>query len=444
VIFVFSIGIVISSWHYYANPFQPQPLNELYFATLIDKIFKCCDIAVEVIDLRETRIDGSQRDINNIPVFVDNHDLFFYWVVKTADFDEVVSVVRQLRDAYPNSKHVSGGTHIQNYFDQSAKIFDAVIKGPGEECLICIINDIKAGQLRKKYIGDWKSVHYADYPYPNRDYLPKKSIVNRELFKEYGGVLGTSAMFSRGCNFSCTYCVYNVPKIIQRRSLKSIENEISYLKYKYGITGLNLRDEICIPLSKKDSIPFIDTMGKQDLIWRGQTRVFTDKKVLALAYEAGCVELAIGVESASQRVLDIIKKAQKINKVKEMINICKKVGVKVKMCLILGLPGEPPNIRDLTISLIEETNPDYVSVSGFCPVLGSDIYKNKKYYGIRHINEDWCKHAHLMCRYSDKEDYGLPFEYEKRTQWGESFTRQEIMENILEIQRYLRGHSMSY
>ena len=35
-----------------------------------------------------------------------------------------------------------------------------------------------------------------------------------------------------------------------------------------------------------------------------------------------------------------------------------------------------------------------------------------------------------LIRFSDEEETGLPFEYEKTTPWGESFTRDEIKKNI--------------
>lgn len=439
-----SVGVIVPSWQYYANPFQPQPLNELYFATVIDSRFKVGDVKAHVIDLREARLPESNVDITKVAASIPEHDVFLYWIAKTADFNEVASVACQLREAYPQSKQAAGGTHVDNFPDQCKKHFDAIVRGPGEESFVSIINDIQSNSLKREYFGDWRTSHYDNYPFARRDYLPERSIVNTELFKEYEGVPGTSAMFSRGCNFKCAYCAYNVPKTIQMRSTKSIEKEVRYLKGTYKIGGLNLRDEICIPLSKRYSIPFIEIMGSIGLIWRGQTRIGPDKEVLAMARESGCVELALGVESASQEVLKIIRKGQTLNQVRETSAACHEVGIKVKMCLILGLPGEPRNIVELTRSFIEETRPEYVSVSGFCPVPGSDIFVNSEYYGIKYIDKDWSKHAHLMFRYSDDESHGVPFEYEGATRWGKAFSRHEIMHNITELQQYLRDRGMSY
>jgi len=287
-------------------------------------------------------------------------------------------------------------------------------------------------------------VKYSDYPFARRHYLPETAIVNTVLFEEYGGVRGTSALFSRGCNFKCIYCVYNVPPVIQLRNPESMEAEIKYLKDEYNIKGVNLRDEICLPLSPKVAIPYLEAIGRSDVIWRGQTRVGASKEIIALARQAGCVELAVGVESVSQRVLDVISKKQTVRQAREFIEACQSVGIKIKMCLILGLPGEPLDIVNMTRSFVEETKPDYVNISGFCPVPGSSAFANAEYYGIKHIDEDWSKHAHLLFRFSDDEDFGLPFEYEKTNRWGKTFSRDEIIRNIGELQRYFRERGMTY
>lgn len=251
-------------------------------------------------------------------------------------------------------------------------------------------------------------------------------------------------MMSRGCNFRCAYCVYNFPHAIQMRTPEQVRDEILYLKGEYKIDGLNLRDEICIPLSPKVAIPYLEAIGSTNVIWRGQTKVGAPKHLFELARQTGCVELAIGAESASQRVLDIINKKQTVDQVRECISICKNLGIRIKMCLIIGLPGESPDILDQTISFIEETSPDFVNVSGFCPMPGSPIFEKKEEYGIKWISSDWSRHAHLMFRFSDEEHFGLPFEYESEGKWGKAFSNERIIENIQHLQAYLRSRGMSY
>ena len=75
---------------------------------------------------------------------------------------------------------------------------------------------------------------------------------------------------------------------------------------------------------------------------------------------------------------------------------------------------------------------------------GSPIYRNPEKYDIEFIDKNWDKHAHLLYRFSETEHVGLPFRYKKETQWGSSFSREMIINNIREVQEWLSNRSMTY
>jgi radical SAM superfamily enzyme YgiQ (UPF0313 family) len=438
-----SVGVIVPTWHYFNDPFKLQPLNELYLATVLDDRFQG-SVDISVIDLRETRQRGISLGPQSIRSFIPEKSLYLYWIAKSADFPEICSTVDILREIYPESLHAAGGTHVDVFPEESEKVFDSVVLGPGEESLAQIIIDIENKSRKRIYKMDWKDAEYCRYSFPKRNYLPENGVVNTVLFEKYGGVKGTSALFSRGCNFKCAYCVYNIPPVVQRRRPGQVKAEILYLKREYGVEGVNLRDEICIPLSSKLATPYLEAIGSTNIVWRGQTRVGASKETLALAKQTGCVELAFGVESVSQQVLDIVNKRQKVEEARRSILLCRELGIKVKMCLILGLPGEPDDILDRTLRFISEVRPDYVNVSGFCPVPGSTIFANRAEFGIRNIDSDWKRHAHLMMRFSNEEEFGVPFDYEETTPWGRGFSKTAIINNIQKVQAFLRGNGMSY
>ena len=83
-------------------------------------------------------------------------------------------------------------------------------------------------------------------------------------------------------------------------------------------------------------------------------------------------------------------------------------------------------------------------MSGFLPVPGSPIEKNYKKFGIKKIDKDWNKYGHLLYRFSEEEDVGLPFEYEENTPFGKSFSNEEIKKNINNVQNWLSDKSMIY
>ena len=431
------ISFIVPSWHYYLDALKHQPYWEIYYATVV----KQAGYDADIIDMRVLLQDDLQTTVEK----VEERDFYFNWIFKTGDASEIYSISALLKKKYPNSIHAAGGTHVDMCPEENEKFMDATITGPGEIAFIQIIEDAKKKILRKRYIESYRALPFANTPYPDRSLLPDEYAVNDKLFSQYGDIKGTLVYFSRGCVFQCAYCTYNVPRQLQTKSPEMIKNEIRYLKERYQIKGVLVKDEIAISPNKAASKETLQAMIDSDIVWRGQTTTHASADQLKMARESGCLELAVGIETVSDDVMKIINKAwQTKDKIRHFVENCKKNDIKVKICLILGLPGEPMNIVDETIRFLEEIQPDFASVSGFLPNPGSPIAENYQKFGIKYIDKDWNKYGHLLFRFSDNEDIGLPFEYHKETPWGPSFTRNEIQENIITVQQWLDERDKVY
>ena len=110
----------------------------------------------------------------------------------------------------------------------------------------------------------------------------------------------------------------------------------------------------------------------------------------------------------------------------------------------MGLPGEPKDVVEKTINLLEEIEPNYASVSGFLPVPGSPIANNPDAFGINKIDKNWHNYSHLLYRFSDSEEVGLPFEYDTSPSSINVFNKEQIQQNIMEVQDWLRERGMVY
>ena len=240
--------------------------------------------------------------------------------------------------------------------------------------------------------------------------------------------------------------MYNNPAKFQQRTPEQIDDEITYLKKNYNIGGINLRDEVCLPVNKEEAFRQLEVIGRHNILWRGQTVPFGPEEVVKRARESGCVELSIGMETveSDQMLKNINKPYQSVERGRQYVELLKKYGIKVKVCLIFGLPGETRQVLKKTIDFLETTKPDYVALSGFDPVPGSTFSSRKEEYGIRMLTEDLSRHAHLLYRFGDEEEVGLPFEYEPSAVSAEPLSRKEIIENIRQLQSYLRSNNMCY
>ena len=100
-----SVGGIIPSWRYWANPMKIQPLWDLYYATLISE--RVSDVEVGLTDLRLPDLKGNRSQIPE-------RDIYVHWIMRTADAPEVYMIVDELRQLYPRAVHIAGGTHVDS------------------------------------------------------------------------------------------------------------------------------------------------------------------------------------------------------------------------------------------------------------------------------------------------------------------------------------------
>jgi len=432
------IGFIIPSHKHNYEPFRNQPLTELYLLTILEERFGN-KVQLSMIDLRGTE---ERHSIYRIP----ENDVFLYSAA-TLSIDEISRIVKRLRSAYPNAKHIAGGPHINLFPGDSAKIFDSIVLGEGEDLIIKVINDIFSSKLKPRYIQK-KPVDVDLYPYPSRKFLPRTAVVDTGVLdNENINLKGTAVVFSRGCPFNCYFCANNNLMFgpVRYRSPRLVKEEIEYLKKEYEIEALALKDDNCIPFDKEFAKKFLGYISQTKMKWRGQTRANgVPSDMVKLAKKAGCTDLAIGVESASQKVLDIINKKIYLKKAREYIQFLKKTGIGVRVHFIFGLPGETEDIVKKTLDFINDTNPDSVLLSLFCPMPGSEIFDNPKRFGLNIETKEWDAYRTAFGRFDEKEHPSLIFNYNKVTPFGRSMKNEEIIQNFEEVQTILRERGLNF
>jgi len=288
-----NIGFIFPSSEYLFDPFRGDPHTHFQILTVLDSYFGN-KINTCLIDLRGIKKEFAIYHIPECDVYL--HSVY------TLDYNEQVSIVKNLRKRYPKAKHIAGGPHVAFFQEKSLKIFDALILGDGEESIIQVIKDINNSDFKKIY--EQKGIiDINNYPFPKRRYLPKSTIARKGLInvkkkKEYEDLLSTTVIFSRGCPYNCAFCA--MPQIkkynpgMRFRNPKLVESEIEYLKHDYGIKAISLLDDIGIPSNKEMAIPYLEAIARTGIIWKGQCRVDgLTEDIVKLARESGCVIMCV-------------------------------------------------------------------------------------------------------------------------------------------------------
>lgn len=430
------VGFVVPSGRFNHDPFRVHPLTIMYLLTILEKSFG------DRLDL--SLIDTRGIEERFLPYHIPEKDLYLYSPC-TLDYNETVRIVTFLRIIYPQAQHVAGGVHVTIFPDDSAHVFDAVAVGDGELSIQQIIKDVFARELKKIYRQE-KDTDFNNSSFPSRKWLPKKAVVTTGLLNgEYYNLRATSILLSRGCPFTCHFCANLESGKIQPRSPENIENEINYLKSEYQVEGLALKDDNGLPLGKSSAVPFLEAIGRTNVKWRGQSRAMgVLPEIAQLAKDAGCVDVAVGLESVSEQAISIMHKQIKLSKVRDFFTHINKIGIGLRVHIIVGLPGEPKDMVKQTIAFLEEFKISSVLAGILTPMPGSEFYSDPERFGMRITSRNWDDYSNVFASFDENERPKMVFEYKKDVPWGKSLSNDEIIDNYLQLQSYFRERNLKF
>ncbi len=199
----------------------------------------------------------------------------------------------------------------------------------------------------------------------------------------------------RGCVYNCTFCINTILKDLRWRAVTAdnIINEIRLLRERYGIKSVRFTDEnffIDRRRVKEFCEKYIESGIGLPWVAFGRADYFNERHIndelLSLMKKSGCKTMRLGVESGSQRVLDMIRKGitpeQTIFAVKKL----REYGIRPLCMFMIGMPGEQKHDMVETINLIKrlkDANPGTLVVGPqiFRPYPGSEMYNSLKDYG---------------------------------------------------------------
>lgn len=322
-------------------------------------------------------------------------DIFFFYCA-TPNIEYVKNAMVMFRKNNIHAKMVVGGPH-PTLAAEDCMWSDVIVMGEGEISSLQILKDYP--NVRKIY-GETKIKNLDDIPFPDR------SILNINEYAEnykLRGVPTTTIITSRGCSWGrCSFCCkYWTPgSHVRYRSAQNIFNEIKEIKERYNIHGfMFFDDEFCA--NKHRLKEFCELVQSLDIKWRCLSRVESiTEKTVSMMKDAGCIEIAVGIESADQEILNNINKNIDIVKAEKSCNIIKKCGIDLKELFIIGLPRESHESLQKMDEFVEKTQPYDVDFTILSVFPGSDIYDHPE------------KYPNLIFNKKCKSHYkGIPGEY---------------------------------
>lgn len=226
---------------------------------------------------------------------------------------------------------------------------------------------------------------------PMKKYVPPPS--NYKKLPTYG------MLIQRGCPYKCIYCDNRIHgHKLRRYSVGRVIEEIKFLQEKYGMRGMIFQDSI-FTLDRRWVIEFCESIKAYQLnfTWTCYTRADAiDEELCSIMKDAGCWSISLGVESANQESLDLIKKNITLDEIVLGIQAAKKSGMEVILSIILGLPGEDEKMVRNTIDFVKKMDVDIVVFFMPVPFPGTELYDLCKADGGLAPNIQWRDYRQWM------------------------------------------------
>jgi len=299
-----------------------------------------------------------------------------------------------------NAVTVIGGGHASVMPQEAKKYADFVVVGEGEKALLDIVEGReKPGIIRGCFIENIDEI-----PSPSRDlmntdfyYGRKKEIRTAHLFFLPAGKKLATMITSRGCPYSCIFCHNSWKGIpVRYNSAARVIEEIIGLKEKYGIEAIFFMDDDFFVNSRRLKEICNLILEKQiDMIWSANARVSSvNPEILETAKRSGLRQVNFGIESGSQRILDVLEKRTTVQQSEYAVKTAKDAGVLVYATYMIGNPTETLKDIEETEKFILKNKVDSIGIGITTPYPGTKLW-------------DWCKERHFIPEKIRWEDFDM-------------------------------------
>jgi len=274
------------------------------------------------------------------------------------DAAETSAIVRRVA---PGALLIAGGPHPTVMPEDTLERLgvDLVLRGEAETSFSMVLGGADPAEIPGSvFMRDGNAAGSGPAPvHPDLDTLPlpDRSVYDMETYIRHWYSMdrvdprlrGTTVMATRGCPYHCAYCQPTLSMLfgrkLRKRSPESILEELKGLVSDFGINAFMFEDSTFIVDHEwVHSICERIIESGLGLSWCCNVRAdLLTGDLVDHMVAAGLRKVNMGVETASQRVLDeIYQKGITVEGVRRALRLCKERGVFVQGYFMLGTPGE--------------------------------------------------------------------------------------------------------
>ena len=219
-------------------------------------------------------------------------------------------------------------------------------------------------------------------PAPAWDLVDLRAYADR--WRRAHGLWELNFSTARGCPYRCNWCAKPTwGRGYQARSPGSVVQELRDIQARYAPDRFWFTDDIFAvrPGWLREFRRILAATPGPPLRFRCQHRadLLQDPATVADLAASGCVEVWLGAESGSDRVLKAMDKDGTVEEIRTASRLLRQAGVRRGLFLQLGYPGERPEDVAATVRMVRELRPEEIGVSVSYPLPGTVFYERTKH-----------------------------------------------------------------
>ena len=306
-------------------------------------------------------------------------------------------ILRRIRSEAPEVRIVLGNHHADIFADWfiTHGLADAVVHGEGEQSMAELTRAWLEGDDPANVAGlslrgeDGLTIRTNSRPLlKDLDLLPIPAwdLTPHERYRIafYTHPKATSAktfkniFTSRGCPYNCTFCTVHKGQTIRYHSLDRVSAEFDLLVNHMGAEFIFIMDSLfTTTIDRVSGVCNRILADGYHIEWGCEGRVnFVSRhpEILPLMKRSGCCQIAFGIESGDQAVLDRANKKIKLAEIEQAVHYTREAGIEPIGLFMLGLPGDNSQTMRATIDLAKKLPLAYAQFSLTVPFPGSLLY----------------------------------------------------------------------
>lgn len=303
----------------------------------------------------------------------------------------VRELIRDLKKILPDTAFWAGGPevsfHAKDFLEDMPQV-TGIMKGEGEETFLALagyylegkgrLEEISGIVFRKEDVivdnGFREPVDLDRIPFI---YESPENFENRIIYYES----------SRGCPFSCSYCLSSIDRKLRFRSLSLVKKELQFFldhrvpQVKFVDRTFNCRHEHAMEIWK---YILEHDNGVTNFHFEVSADLFREDELELIGrMRPGLIQLEIGVQSANPETLEAVHRKTDLEKLRRNVEKIRSFhSVHQHLDLIAGLPCEDYESFRRSFDFVYFMKPDQLQL-GFLKVLKGSLMEEKaREYGI--------------------------------------------------------------